>query len=58
MGTDPGDSVVDPFLQTHDVPGLFAAGSGAFATSSTVNPTVTSVSLSIRMAEKIVETAR
>lgn len=55
MGTDPATSVVDPFLEAHDVPGLFLASGGAFPTSGIMNPTLTTVALTLRMADRILE---
>ena len=48
MGTDPGTSVVDPNLRTHEHRNLFILGSGVFPTSGTANPTLTIAALSLR----------
>jgi len=53
MGSDPSTSVVDSFLECHDVPGLFLATQGAFAMGGVSNPTLTGVALSMRMADHI-----
>lgn len=54
MGDDPDTSVVDPFGRCHDHRNLFVMGAGAFPTSSTANPTLTIVALSLRMVPEIV----
>lgn len=53
MGADPSTSVVDSFLECHDVPNLFLATQGAFPTAGVSNPTLTGVALSMRMADHI-----
>jgi glucose dehydrogenase len=53
MGTDPGTSVVDVDLRSHDVPNLYVVGSGCFVTASASPPTLTIVALAIRCAEHI-----
>jgi len=53
MGTDPGTSVVDPNLKTHDVPNLYLVGSGCFVTASSSPPTLTIAALAIRAGEHI-----
>jgi choline dehydrogenase-like flavoprotein len=50
MGTDPATSVVNPDLRVHSVKNLYIAGGGVFPTSGCVNPTLTIVALSIRLA--------
>ena len=53
MGTDPGTSVVDSDLRTHDVPNLYLVGSGCFVTASASPPTLTIAALAIRASEHI-----
>lgn len=53
MGNDPKTSVTNSYLESHDIKKLFIAGSGAFPTGGTSNPTLTSIALTIRMAEYI-----
>lgn len=53
MGSDPQQSVVDSFLETHEVKGLYLAGGGVFPTSGVANPTLTTVALTLRMADHI-----
>ena len=58
MGTDAGNSVVNSYGQTHQVPNLFIAGSGIFPTEGASNPTYTIFALSQRGAEHLASTWR
>jgi choline dehydrogenase-like flavoprotein len=53
MGTQAGNSVVNSYGQTHEVPNLYVAGPGIFATSGASNPTYTIFALSLRGAEQL-----
>jgi choline dehydrogenase-like flavoprotein len=53
MGKSAADSVVDSHGRTHDVPNLWIAGPGIFATSGASNPTYTIFALSLRGAERL-----
>jgi choline dehydrogenase-like flavoprotein len=53
MGTGAGNSVVNSYGQTHEIPNLFVAGPGIFATSGASNPTYTIFALSLRGAEQL-----
>jgi choline dehydrogenase-like flavoprotein len=53
MGTDPADSVTDSFGRSHDHSNLFILGSGAFPSSGTANPTLTTVALTLRSISEI-----
>jgi choline dehydrogenase-like flavoprotein len=53
MGADPGTSVVDPQLRSHDVANLYLVGSGCFVTASSSPPTLTIAALAIRASEHI-----
>jgi choline dehydrogenase-like flavoprotein len=53
MGTGAANSVVDSFGQTHEVPNLYVAGPGIFATAGASNPTYTIFALSLRGAEHL-----
>jgi choline dehydrogenase-like flavoprotein len=55
MGDDPASSVVDSFGQTHEIPNLYIAGPGIFATAGAVNPTNTVFAVTMRSAEKLLE---
>jgi choline dehydrogenase-like flavoprotein len=53
MGTEAGNSVVNSYGQTHEIPNLYVAGLGIFATSGASNPTYTIFALSLRGAEQL-----
>jgi choline dehydrogenase-like flavoprotein len=56
MGTAAGNSVVNSYGQTHEVPNLFIAGPGIFPTEGASNPTYTIFALSQRGAEHLAAT--
>jgi choline dehydrogenase-like flavoprotein len=51
MGTDAGDSVVDPNLRSHDLRNLWITDSSTFRSSAAVNPALTIAALALRTAE-------
>jgi choline dehydrogenase-like flavoprotein len=53
MGTGAGDSVVNSYGQTHEIPNLYVAGPGIFPTGGASNPTYTIFALSLRGAEQL-----
>jgi hypothetical protein len=53
MGTGAANSVVNSFGQTHEMPNLYVAGPGIFATAGASNPTYTIFALSMRGAENL-----
>jgi len=53
MGTGAENSVVDSYGQTHEIPNLYMAGPGIFATAGASNPTYTIFALSLRGAEHL-----
>jgi choline dehydrogenase-like flavoprotein len=53
MGTDAGNSVVNSYGQTHEIPNLYVAGPGIFPTCGASNPTYTMFALSLRAAEAL-----
>lgn len=56
MGTDPRESVTDPWCRVHGSPNLFVVGAACFAGSSgAVHPTLTLTALAIRAADVIAE---
>lgn len=55
MGTDPTDSVVDRNLKVHGVSNLYVGGSSVFRTAGHVNPTLTIVQFSLRLAEHLAQ---
>ncbi len=56
MGTNAGNSVVNGFGQTHEIPNLYVAGPGTFSTCGASNPTYTIFALSLRGAENLAKT--
>lgn len=55
MGSDPGSSVVSPSGESWEVPGLYVSDSSVFPSSSAVNPALTIMANSIRVADSILE---
>jgi choline dehydrogenase-like flavoprotein len=53
MSSDKKEGVVDENCQVHDVANLFIASSSIFATSSQANPVLTTVALTIRLADHL-----
>jgi choline dehydrogenase-like flavoprotein len=53
MGTAASNSVTNSYGQTHELPNLYVAGPGIFATAGAVNPTFTIFALSLRGAEQL-----
>ncbi len=51
MGTDPKTSVLNPFLQTHDISNLFVMDGSSFPSSAWQNPTLTIMALAVRSSE-------
>jgi choline dehydrogenase-like flavoprotein len=58
MGTDPADSVVDPWGRTHDVPNLFVFDGSTWPTSSGTNPAATIAAMSLRCTEHLIAERR
>lgn len=58
MGDDPGRSVVDRDLRSHEHANLFIVGSAAFPTGATANPTLTIAALALRAAAAVSATVR
>lgn len=56
MSDGPGTGVVDPTLQVHGLPGLYAVGSSVFPTAGYANPTLTIVALAFRLAGHLAHT--
>jgi gluconate 2-dehydrogenase alpha chain len=54
MGTDPGTSVVNPWLQHWHMPNLWVVGASAFPQNGSGNPTVTLLALAYRAADALV----
>src|SRR5216683_2507814 len=53
MGSGAGDSVVDSYGQSHEIPNLWVAGPSIFPTAGASNPTFTIFALSQRGAERM-----
>jgi choline dehydrogenase-like flavoprotein len=53
MGSDPGASVVDARLRSHDVENLTVASSSVFPTGGAMNPTLTIGALALKAAEHV-----
>jgi gluconate 2-dehydrogenase alpha chain len=53
IGTNPGNSALNPCLQSWDVPNLFVQGASAFPQNAGYNPTATVAALAYRSAEAI-----
>lgn len=58
MGTNPDNSVVNRFCQLHQVPNVFSADGGPFASHADKNPTHTIIALAWRTAEYLAEEMR
>ena len=56
FGTDPAQSVLDPFCRSHDVENLFVVDASFFPSSAAVNPALTIVAQALRAADHLVET--
>jgi hypothetical protein len=56
MGDDPASSVVDRWGMSHDIPNLGILDGSVFVTCSPMNPTSTLSALSLRAAERLIET--
>src|SRR6185369_9072992 len=53
MSVDPRRGVVDRNCAVHGVNGVYVAGASVFCTGGTSNPTLTAVSLAIRLADHL-----
>ena len=53
FGTDPRESVLDPYCRTHDVENLFVVDASFFPSSAAVNPALTIIAQALRVAEHI-----
>ena len=51
MGTDPKKSVLNPFMQTHDIKNLFVMDGSGFVSSACQNPTLTIMALTVRSTD-------
>ena len=53
FGTDPRESVLDPFCRAHDVANLFVVDGSFFPSSAAVNPGLTIIAQTLRVADHI-----
>ncbi len=58
MGSDATQSVVDPEGRAHDVPNLYIADGSLFPSALSVNPALTIMALSLRIADYFLERVR
>ena len=58
FGTNPAESVLDPYCRTHDVDNLFVVDASFFPSSAAVNPGLTIVAQAIRTADHIKTSSR
>lgn len=56
FGTDPAQSVLDPYCRSHDIDNLFVVDASFFPSSAAVNPALTIVAQALRAADHLVET--
>jgi gluconate 2-dehydrogenase alpha chain len=57
-GEDPSASVVDPYWQVHDTPGLYVFSGAAFPTCPGINPTLTIWAWALRNTDQLVDTLK
>ncbi len=55
FGSDPRDSVLDPYCRSHDVENLLVVDASFFPSSAAVNPALTIVAQALRVADHIRE---
>ena len=53
FGTDPKQSVLDPYCRTHDVANLFVVDASFFPSSAAVNPGLTIIAQALRVADHL-----
>jgi choline dehydrogenase-like flavoprotein len=53
FGTDPADSVLDPFCRTHDIENLYVMDSSFFSSSTAMNPALTICAQALRVADHL-----
>jgi choline dehydrogenase-like flavoprotein len=53
FGSNPGESVLDPYCRTHDIDNLFVVDASFFPSSAAVNPGLTVIAQAIRAADHI-----
>ena len=58
MGTDPNNSVVNKYGQTHDVDNLYVIDGSIFVTAGAVNPTSTIQALALWIADFVISKSK
>jgi choline dehydrogenase-like flavoprotein len=58
MGRDPKTSVLNPFLQTHDIDNLYVMDASSFVSGGCQNPTLTIMALAVRGCDHLMEQMR
>jgi len=53
MSDDPKQGVVDANCKLHNISNLYVAGASCYVTASAVNPTLTLISLTIRLSDHL-----
>jgi choline dehydrogenase-like flavoprotein len=53
FGSNPAESVLDPFCRTHDIDNLFVVDASFFPSSAAVNPGLTIIAQALRVADHI-----
>ena len=56
FGTDPRQSVLDPYCRSHDIDNLFVVDASFFPSSAAVNPGLTIAAQALRVADHIAST--
>jgi len=56
FGDDPRTSVLDPFCRSHDVENLFVADASFFPSSAAINPGLTVIAQTLRVADHLIRT--
>ena len=56
FGTDPRQSVLDPYCRSHDIENLFVVDASFFPSSAAVNPGLTIAAQALRVADHIADT--
>jgi len=55
MGRDPKSSVLNEFLQTHDIANLYVMDASSFVSGGCQNPTLTLMALAVRGCDHLMQ---
>ena len=58
MSATPADGVVDRDLRVHGSKNLYVAGAATFPTTGFANPTLTAISLGLRLSDHLINGSR